>query len=245
MTVRPADFHGPELAEAYERAVLSSKPMAYWRMSEVAGDVLKDASGNARSAACEAGVEFSPPTGPMPANPAAVFWGGRISAAIDHLPDAYSVELWVRNDLPPTARPITAYFFSRGVDGPQGTAGGDNLGIGGTHHSENQGKLFFFNGTKCDQVLSGRTALEPGTWHHVVLVRQGQSISVYLDGGRDPEICGQAEIGYPAGCGQLFFGGRNDGFAPLDGKLDEVSVYDRALSADEIAAHYAASQPPP
>ena len=245
VTVRPADFQGPELAEAYGRAVLSSKPMAYWRMGDVAGDVLKDASGNAHSAACEAGVEFSPPTGPMPANPAAVFWGGRISAAIDHLPDAYSVELWVRNDLPPTARPITAYFFSRGVDGPPGTAGGDNLGIGGTHHSENQGKLFFFNGTKCDQVLSGRTALEPGTWHHVVLVRQGQSISVYLDGGRNPEICGQAEIGYPAGCGQLFFGGRNDGFAPLEGKLDEVSVYNRALSADEIAAHYAASQPQP
>ena len=65
---------------------------------------------------------------------------------------------------------------------------------------------------------------------------------MYLDGGCDPEIYGQAEVGYPAGCGQLFFGARNDGFAPLEGKLDEVSVYDRALSADEIAAHYAASQ---
>ena len=55
---------------------------------------------------------------------------------------------------------------------------------------------------------------------------------MYLDGRRDPEICGQAEIGYPAGCGQLFLGGRNDGFAPLEGKLDEVSIYSRALSAD-------------
>ena len=245
VAVRPAGFHGPALAEAYERVVLSSKPIAYWRMSKVAGNVLEDTSGNARSAVCEAGVEFTPLAGPGPANPAAVFRGGRITAAIDDLPDAYSVELWVRNDLPATARPITAYLFSRGMDGPQGTAGGDNLGIGGTHHSENQGKLFFFNGTKCDQVLSGRTVLEPETWHHVVLVCQGQSISVYLDGGRDPETCGQAEIGHPAGCGQLFLGGRNDGFAPLDGMLDEVSVYDRALSADEVAAHHAASQPQP
>ena len=244
-TVRSSDFHGPELAEAYVRAVLSSKPTAYWRMSNVAGNVLEDISGNSHSAAADAGVVFLVPSGPIPANPAAVFWGGRLSAAIDHFPDAYSVELWVRNDLPPTARPITAYFFSRGVDGPQGTAGGDDLGIGGTHHTENQGKLFFFNGTKCDQLLSGRTVLEPGTWHHMVLVRQGRSISVYLNGGRDPEISGQAEIGYPAGCGQLFFGGRNDGFAPLEGKLDEVSVFNRALSADEIAAHYAASQPQP
>ncbi|MCX7425135.1 MAG: LamG domain-containing protein [Planctomycetia bacterium] len=242
VTVRPSDFHGPELAEAYGRAVLSSKPMAFWRMGDVAEDVLKDASGNAHSAACEAGVEFSTPTGSRPANPAAVFRGGRISAAVGNLPDEYTVELWVRNDLPPTARAITVYFFSRGVDGPQGTVGGDNLGIGGTHCAETQGKLFFFNGTKFDQVLSGKTALKPGKWHHLVLVRQRRSISVYLDGGRKPEIGGQAEIGYPTGCGQLFFGGRNDGFAPLEGKLDEVSLYDRALGADEIAAHYAASK---
>ena len=190
-------------------------------------------------------MDVAPPTAPLSANPAAVFSGGRVSAAIDQLPDEYSVELWVRNDLPTAARPITAYVFSRGVDGPQGTARGDNLGIGGTHHPENQGKLFFFNGTQSDQVLSGRTGLQPGTWHHVVLVRQGQSVAVYLDGNGEPEICGPAEIGYAAGCGQLFFGGRNDRFAPLDGTLDEVSVYDRALSVDEIAAHYAASQPPP
>ena len=124
ITVRSADFHGPELAEAYVRAVLSSKPTAYWRMGDVAGNVLEDASGNSHSAAADTGVAFLQPTGPIPANPAAVLWGGRISAAIEHLTDAYSVELWVRNDLPPTARPITAYFFSRGVDGP---AGGDEI----------------------------------------------------------------------------------------------------------------------
>ncbi len=214
-------------------------------MDKWAGDVVEDASGNAHAAASEAGVEFTSPTGPAPANPAAVFWGGRVSAVIDHLPDEYSVELWFRNELRPNVRPITAYVFSRGVDDPQGRDEGDNLGIGGTHDTQNQGKLFFFNGTKHDQVLSGRTNLQPDTWHHVVFVRQGKSISVYLDGGRDPEICGQAEVGYSAGCGQLFFGGRNDGFAPLEGKLDEVSVYNRALRVDEIAAHYAASPPQP
>jgi hypothetical protein len=213
-------------------------------MDEVAEDILKDASGNAHPAVCEAGVTLFPPAGPRPANPAAVFWGGRISATIDHLPDTYSVELWIWNNLPPTTRAISAYFFSRGMDGPQGTVGGDNLGIGGTHRADSQGKLFFFNGTKYDQVLSGRTALKPRTWHHVVFVRQRRSIYVYLDGSPNPNISGQAEIGYPAGCGQLFFGGRNDGFAPLEGKLGEVSVYNRALGAEEIAAHYAAAKAP-
>jgi hypothetical protein len=241
--VRPVDFEGPKLADAYVRAVLSSRPLAFWRMDDDAG-VLKDASGNARPAECEAGVALFPPNSPRPANPAAVLCGGRISAAIDRLPDTYSVELWVRNELSPASRPITAYVFSRGMDGPQGTMGGDSLGIGGTHSIETQGKLFFFNGTKLGHVLPGRTLLKPKEWRQVIVVRQGRDISVYLDGVPDPEIRGQAEIGYPTGCGQLFFGGRNDGFAPLEGKLDEVSVYNRVLGADEIAAHYAAAQAP-
>jgi hypothetical protein len=241
---RPAEFQGPPLTEAYSRAVLSSKPMAYWRMDDAPGDVLKDATGNGRSARCEGGVELAPLGGPRPANPAAAFWGGRISAAMYGLPDTYSIELWVWNDMPTTKQPITAYFFSRGVDGPQGTVDGDNLGIGGTHRPEIQGKLFFFNGTTSNQLLSGKTSLEVRTWHHVILVRQGRSISVYLNGRPEPEISGLAEVGYAAGCGQLFFGSRNDSFAPLEGKMDEVSVYDRALSGDEMAAHDAAAQAP-
>jgi len=243
-TGRLAQFQGPPLAEGYGRAVLSSKPMAYWRMDDLAGDMLKDATGNGHSAACEGDVDLSPPVDSRPANPAAVLWGGRISAAMDRLPDTFSVELWVWNELPSTRSVITAYLFSRGMAASPGTAGGDNLGIGGTYRTEAQGKLFFFNDTKSNQFLSGRTTLKPGKWHHVVVVRRGRGISAYLDGGPNPEIGGQAEIGYPTGCGQLFFGARNDGFAPLQGKLDEVSVYNRALGPDEIAAHYAAAQAP-
>ena len=75
---------------------------------------------------------------------------------------------------------------------------------------------WFFNGDEAWR-LSGKTVLQQGMWHHVVLVRQNQTVSVYLDGARDPEISGQAEIGYTAGCGQLFFGGRNDSSRRLTG----------------------------
>ena len=78
MTDRPSDFHGPEWAEAYGRAMLLSKPMAIWRVGDAAEDVLAAASRNAQSAVCEASVEFCPPTGSRPANPAAVFRSGRI-----------------------------------------------------------------------------------------------------------------------------------------------------------------------
>ena len=43
------------------------------------------------------------------------------------------------------------------------------------------------------------------------------------------------------GCGQLFFGGRNDKAYGFEGRLDEAAIYNRALSAKEIAEHVAAA----
>jgi hypothetical protein len=46
-----------------------------------------------------------------------------------------------------------------------------------------------------------------------------------------------------AGCGQLFFGGRNDKAFGFEGRLDEAALFNRALSAKEIADHVAGAQP--
>ena len=46
----------------------------------------------------------------------------------------------------------------------------------------------------------------------------------------------------PAGCGKLFFGGRNDKAFGFEGRLDEAALYNRALSAKEIADHFAAAE---
>ena len=55
------------------------------------------------------------------------------------------------------------------------------------------------------------------------------------------EIAGEAAISPGAKTTRLFVGGRSDGFANFEGKIDEVAVYDRALRPEEIAAHYAAA----
>jgi len=45
----------------------------------------------------------------------------------------------------------------------------------------------------------------------------------------------------PDSGGQVFVGARNDHFAPFQGCIDQVAVYDRPLRPEEIAAHFAAS----
>ncbi|MGA0409951.1 MAG: PVC-type heme-binding CxxCH protein, partial [Limisphaerales bacterium] len=80
----------------------------------------------------------------------------------------------------------------------------------------------------------------------MALVREGSMVRVYLDGNREPEISGTLEIDGNQAAHQFFLGGRSDNQFNFEGRLDEVAFYDRALSPEEIAQHYEASdmQPP-
>jgi len=104
-------------------------------------------------------------------------------------------------------------------------------------------RMIFFNGNKLNQVLIGKTKLSVNRFYHVVLVRTGRDVAVYLNGASAPDISGQAAPGCPGGAGGLFIGGRNDNFANFEGRMDEVSVYNRSLKPAEIAEHYRAAMP--
>ncbi len=102
--------------------------------------------------------------------------------------------------------------------------------------------MILFNGNERNEVLVGRTPLALRAWHHVVLVREGNQVRVHLDGRAEPEISGTFNHTVPVGETAVFIGGRNDGLFNFEGKLDEVALYARSLTAKEIAAHYKASK---
>ena len=209
------------------KALETLKPAAHWLAPAADERTVLSAAGQP-AATAEAGVELPPPDAV-----AASFSGGRLRATLPGLGSGYSVAFWFFNELPNTARAVTAYLFSRGEDGAEG-APGDHLGIGGTH--SNAGQLILFNGNTRNELLAGRRVIPPLTWNHVVLVREGRRMSVYLNGEREPEIAGELESGHPPGVDQIFFGGRNDNFANLRGKLSDIAVFNRALKPHEIAA---------
>jgi putative membrane-bound dehydrogenase-like protein len=232
----------------YSRVVLASQPAGYWRLAEFGGPTAHDATGK-QDAVFEDGIAFyleGPPgaafAGEGTVHRAVHCAGGRVKAAVPGLGRTYSVELWFWNGQPNDARPVTGYLFSRGPGGAAG-APGDHLGLGGT--STTPGRLLVFNGNQANRVLSGSAEILPRTWNHVVLVREDRKVTVYLNGNPQPEINGDVDVTYPAGCDELFFGGRNDRFAGWEGKLAEVALYGRALSAEEARRHYQASGRPP
>jgi putative membrane-bound dehydrogenase-like protein len=154
--------------------------------------------------------------------------------------NTYSVSLWFRNELPVDARPVTAYLFSRGPKGDP-EAPGDHLGIGGTYQDNLTGRLIFFNGNASNQVVAGRTPLAPQSWNHVVMIRDGGRVRVFLNGDAKPEIDADVEV-TTAGSSEIFFGARNDNFAPLQGNLAHVTLFSRAVKADETLLLYSAAQ---
>ncbi|MCR4415018.1 MAG: hypothetical protein NUV77_21575 [Thermoguttaceae bacterium] len=232
-------------AGPYVNAVRASKPVAYWRLYDMVGPRAADASTRQNHATYQDGVALylDGPLAPGIAGPgqtsrAAHFAGGRLKATLAGLGSDYSVECWFWNGLPSDARTVTGYLFSRSAEEAQG-ARGDHLGISGT--LVKPGRLFFDRGDANRPILIGTTEIPLRTWHHVVLVRQGPTVAVYLDGQPKPEIAGEIPLGSEQGSQRLFVGGRGDGQANFEGKLCEVAVYDRPLRVEEIVTHYAAS----
>jgi len=223
-------------------AVLKAKPAAYWRMDEFAGPLAVDSTGQNRDAFYEPAMAYFL-EGPRSdsfctggeTNRAAHFAGGRLRSRIANLGDRYSVSLWLWNGMPADARETTGWMFSRGRDlglGPDG----DHLGIGGT--ATEPGKLVFLHGSDSEEAkpVVGRTEIQRWTWYHVVFVRDGDQVRLHLNGELQPEIDAKSPTSFPAGFDRLFLGGRCDGQSNWEGRLDEIAVFDRALSAEEIKA---------
>ena len=153
--------------------------------------------------------------------------------------DSYSVAFWFKNDIGISSRPITAYLFSRAAKGNRELPG-DHLGIGGNYDKAKTGNLFVFNGNKRKESFAGTAELAKGTWNHVVLIRSGNRIKLFANGWDKPEI--DTELTPTFGESPDFcFANRSDKFAPLEGNIGELAVFDRALTDSEALTLFTAS----
>jgi hypothetical protein len=128
--------------------------------------------------------------------------------------------------MPAEARPVAGWVYSRDYDSGV-SAAGEHLGLGGA--GDTAGKIIFQTGNS--PAVVGTDSIPRWTWAHVVLVRDGDQISVWLNGRQ--QLRTQART---TTAGQIFIGGRSDSDSNWEGRLDEVALFDRALTAQEIAA---------
>lgn len=216
----------PQLGEAYQAAVQGLAPTLHARL-DVPPEGLQ----------VEPSVTFT-------SESFAQLKKAHIRGELPDVGESYSVAFWFKNDLDNNSQPITAYLFSRGPFGNKALPG-DHIGIGGKHDAARTGKLFVFNGNeeKLKKSAPGDSVIPPGSWNHVVMIRNGARVKLFLNGCAEPEI--DAEIPPTFGENREFvFGMRTDQFAPLQGHLADLSLFDRPLSdAEALAVHAASGQP--
>jgi len=105
------------------------------------------------------------------------------------------------------------------------------------------GDVFLFtvgSSSGAEVFLPSVTLVSTGVWYHVATVRGSNFMQLFVNGRFES----QTNVSFPQdyGTNAVFFGSSGQTYwdGKLKGQLDEVSLYNRALSSNEIAAIYAA-----
>ncbi|MGW0825565.1 LamG-like jellyroll fold domain-containing protein [Streptomyces sp. NPDC002845] len=233
----------------YRTSVLDDNPVSYWRLGEADGSL--------------AGSQAPSRTGLNNAEYSAVVLGapGALSGSTDsaasfngtgsvvELPDAtvhsasfLSTELWFRT----TGNGVLfSYQDERLAEGKPGWWT-PALYVGTDGRLRGQ---FWREGGKGPITSAG--AVNDDAWHHVVLAGAGTTQALYLDGtlvgtldgaiNHTDQVFTYVGAGYTGGGWPLL--DTTDTYGHFTGAIDEVAVYDRPLSPQSVAQHYAARQP--
>lgn len=166
----------------------------------------------------------APTAGPGPASEAAFFDGTNcvLVPATDLRPAAFTFAAWQRRD----ADRMTT-IFGRPRDGETTI--------------ENSFEIYTNLGSPSVYVLASDSTLQLNTpasgWHHIVGVFTGSVLTTYIDGVMANEDVGIPPVAY--GNDELRIGcdlDAGDERSYFYGAIDEVILFDRALTASEVAA---------
>lgn len=218
---------GGELHVIGTKGVIPGGGTALWHMDEGAGDTIHDASENHMD-----GTIYG-----------ATWADGKFGSALEFdgvddyvdcgddpvfdMTDAITLEAWVNyTELTSFPRAISRQYSG-------GTTADSCYQLGMTNN-----RARFALGGIFDHSSSGPT-ITTGRWYHIVGTYDRETARLYLDGDEIWSDSYSAEIrtsDQPLTLGISVYEGST--FYPHEGLIDEVSIYNRALTGDEVLDHY-------
>src|SRR3989344_1693700 len=217
-------------------AAYPSAPAGYWALNEQVGIVANDSSGNGNNGAINGGALYETTTAliaPTPGNDSALTFDGvddfvdiQNSSVLD-MTAAYSLSAWVNVTDVATYRPI----LFRGATDADDIEVYVQAGSGDLIVEHNYG-----NGGTFDYV--GFSPPPVGTLFHLAVVFDGTNAQAYYNGVAAVVAQGAATAAAPIHTHKEWMIGKVDhvGFGGIfffKGLLDEVFIYDRALTGTE------------
>lgn len=110
---------------------------------------------------------------------------------------------------------------------------GANMGFG-IYLKGKTGKVIgFFDGSSYGS-LESKKELTDGKWHNIVLQSDGERTYMYVDGQYDGETKEEMRVGNGWKDNKLYIGKSNLGVQSFVGEINEIRIYDRLLTKDEI-----------
>jgi hypothetical protein len=196
---------------------------AYWPFNEGAGSTAHDLSGNGNTGTITGAQWTSGVSG------TALQFGGTdmVSVADNAIFDAASVtvEAWVYSDS------FQANYYGIVVSKEYGSSASYRLQL-----YDMTGTLEFVTCNTWDEEVIGSTVLANHKWHQVVGEWTNDSLRVFVDGKLDGVALRYGSLSYTTD--PLLIGASENCVAPFTGKIDEVKIFNYALPADSILAHY-------
>jgi hypothetical protein len=226
---------GPVQAD-YASTILADSPIAYYRLDETTGMIGHD-SVNTLNGLYLGGVTLGAPGALVGDSDTAVTFDGSNKGhllVLSTVGDAdFSIEFWMN----------TTEDSLIGAQAYQGTglvwsdiAGVANDWIVGYLNNS----AAFFTGNP-DDTISGTTLLNDGTWHHIVATRVlGGDKNLYVDG--QVEANGVTNSNPLNTNAVIAIGGNTLDNRYFTGSMDEVAIYQSALTPAQVLAHYKAGK---
>ena len=209
-------------AKSYQDTIVSDGAVAYWPLDETSGTTAFDKVGT-RHGTISGGVTLN--QAGVNGSKCMVFDGstGKISITSPVItPLNMSIEAWGN-----PASFVSSFmpFFSNRL----GPSNGELF-----YSLANPKRLVVYEGGSGGSA-SGTTVLLPDTWHHCVALLNGTTVTFYLNGTSD----GTVAFARASGGNTI----ASIGHEPLSasyfwGKLQDIAIYNRALTPAEIQSHY-------
>jgi concanavalin A-like lectin/glucanase superfamily protein len=235
----------------YQQTVLKNSPSFFWPLDETSGSVANDLSPNGFNGTYESGTTqgAAGPGQVSPSQTSTAFDGESGNVVSDTSvtgPQTFSIELWFKSSTDDGGKLIG--FGNQ----PTGMSSNYDRHI----YMMNDGQLVFGVYNSGTDTIETPGVYNDGQWHYAVATLGPSGMALYVDGqlvGTNSTTSAQAFSGYWRVGGDNLNGWNLDPWGAssqgmtepasyyFQGDIADVAVYPTALTAAQVAAHYAAA----
>lgn len=222
------------LSPTYASHVLADNPVGYWRLNEASGTTATDISAKVHNGTYLGGPNI---------NQAGIV--SDADSSVDFVPGSYvsvphHVDFNLTGDLT-----LESWIFPLNL-----TESGDDQQIIGKRDVAVANKTFWWgilwttgkprfiqrDTISFDSMIDGTNGVPAGAWSHLAIVKSGTTVTHYLNG--QPNGGGTGLTSIVTNIADVRIARASDNTLQFKGRIDDLSVYNRALTSAEVLEHY-------